>query len=169
MKVGDLVTLRWGAPMKYLPWIAGRAALGLAARGRRALYTPAQARERAGWAEGEVSEAMVEDFAWRYDPHFPLSRVRTMDTTKPWDRRSAVEWLEDERKWDRLDGTRRWTALAAWWLPDPTKEPIVVSVDSHGLAELWDGHHRFAIAAEQGWTTIPAFVGENILAKSGRL
>ena len=130
-------------------------------------WTGADARIAAAEFEFALSEKRFEGRVWGYDPAFPMDRIaaREVEHSTPfWRREDAAAWLKREsrrlrwRLW-RFRGGDYIQRLGAVWLPAPAHAPLLITVDAAGAGLLWDGHHRYALAATAGHKTVPAFVG----------
>jgi hypothetical protein len=87
------------------------------------------------------------------DRDIPLAR-------KPWSHPDAIEWLAGEVEiLGEARGMDYVPRLETWWIQDPTREALVVALDSRGLGHIWDGHHRYAIAVKYGLRTVPVILG----------
>lgn len=77
-------------------------------------------------------------------------------TKRDWEKWSAqeTEWSLEDWGYDRME------ALADYWMPDPSVEPVEVTYDNEMTClSIWDGHHRIALAVLGELKEVPAYVG----------
>lgn len=104
--------------------------------------------------EGQDEDgARAAEFEWRYEPEFDLGLLG--GTPGEW-----AEWLDGEERMLDDEGIApgRYRGVAAWWLTEPEREPLVVVEAAEGF-RLWDGAHRAGISFRAGRTRGPAVVG----------
>jgi len=115
--------------------------------------SPEQLRELARAHEGVAAKTTLtaDDFDWHFDPAFPVAKLVGAMPDGDW-----LGWYEDELAMDREDEMHRdWDRLSQ----EEIQEPIVVSFEPDGGADIWDGWHRTAGQIVRGAQTIPAIVG----------
>lgn len=113
--------------------------------------TPEELRQDAEGHETDFDHGKAEDFDWRFDAAYPLSKLVSQ---MPGGVEGWHEWWRDEVGMDADEELgREWSALAE----EDIRDPIIISED--GKLEIWDGWHRTAACIVSGRTTIPAIVG----------
>ena len=148
--------------MSYLPWLAGGAALGLAARhGRRGALLPSWLRR--GKVVGSIRNRSLDADAILEDDEFRWTWIEIM---LPIDALPQIgpDYYATLTKEDLATEPARNREIKQWMLrvggPKPAlhESPVLVTWDGERLA-LLDGGHRLKVAKELGATATTALVG----------
>lgn len=90
-------------------------------------------------------EAFLGSLSWTYIEQFPIKKllgVHGLKTPAEW-----AEYSQNHAPGAELQGV------------EELDNPIIITVDSNGRLDIWDGMHRTGEFFYQGRDTIPAFVG----------
>lgn len=99
-------------------------------------------------------------YEYRYHARFDTGLLQPMDACRgeiPYEGPAQwVAWLDAEAAYWVAEGKPKdYTALATWWLADPSQRPIVAVRQADGTACVVDGAHRTAIAHAHHRKTVP--------------
>jgi hypothetical protein len=76
---------------------------------------------------------------------------------------SRSEWIEfseqETAAWREDYGEDNEADFEKWWLPNPSRSPVIVAEGTDQQFYVWDGNHRVGIAILNGRRTLPAVVG----------
>lgn len=123
-----------------------------------------EARTQAQYRKQAIAACQAPDpqtftrLLWTFDPAFPISRINSGLHSKA----EIQQWLNTENACRADDEPDQfYDGFIGWWDSSPakagTKVPVVVAQDSHYC--LWDGCHRYAVAALHDQTTMPVLLG----------
>lgn len=161
--------------MNFLPWLAGGAALGLAARGRRETFLwryreiPRYVADRPLGRPNRATTGHleVEEFEGRKGVKRHLTRWE--EGTIPTKIALAIsppKGYHGRRKWHVRDGERRfgsyseerWNVFLNEIRRNGIKTPLWVQVDPGDEAQIMEGSHRVQAAAQLGLHTVPVVI-----------
>jgi hypothetical protein len=102
---------------------------------------------------GEPGHGSPDSFVWTYDSRFKLLLLAgVLSDWKDFAEKDKAAWREDYGENDETD-------FEKWWLPKPSRCPVIVVEGSDQEFYVWDGTTRVGLAILDGRRTLPALVG----------
>jgi hypothetical protein len=102
---------------------------------------------------GEPGHGSPDSFWWTNSSRFNLSLLAgSRPDWKDFAKHETVAWRADY-------GQNTGADFENWWLPNPSRNPVIIVEGTDQQFYVWDGNHRVGIAILNGRRTLPALVG----------
>lgn len=102
---------------------------------------------------GHSGHGLPESFLWTFDSRFKLMQLAgILSEWRAFAEKDKAAWREDCGENDEVD-------FEKWWLPKPSRCPVIVVEGSDQDFYVWDGTTRVGLAILNGRKTLPAIVG----------